>query len=42
LRKQGRGIDELDFDTLRSWTFGYRPVGVRTNSEIKNTIVKLS
>ena len=28
LRKQGRGIDELDFDTLRSWTFGYRPVGV--------------
>ena len=27
LRKRGRGIDELDFDTLRSWTFGNRVVG---------------
>ena len=27
LRKRGRGIDELDFDTLRSWTFGNRVDG---------------
>ena len=27
LRKRSRGIDELDFDTLRSWTFGNRVDG---------------
>jgi hypothetical protein len=36
LRKQGRGVDELDFDTLRSWTFGCRPVGVARRQQDKS------